>query len=317
MAEVGARQDEAQRGATEPSEAEIRGKVVDFLWWMRNEGYAPSTIEARGRKLRGLLKLGADLLDPQSVKEVVASQSSWNINTKKSIADIYTAFLSFLGKAWKPPKYKTVRELPFIPLESEIDALIAACGKRTATFLQLLKETAMRSCEAVSLTWTDVDAERRTIRVVPKKGGNPRILNVSEKLIEMLNALPKNGKRVFGDVNLSCIRSTFSYSRKRAARKLQNTRLSEIHFHTLRYWKATMEYHKTKDTLHVKELLGHKSIENTMFYIQLEKSIFKRDSDEFFCRAVETVGEAKKLIEVGFEYVCTTPDSFMLFRKRK
>ncbi len=30
-----------------------------------------------------------------------------------------------------------------------------------------------------------------------------------------------------------------------------------------------MEYHKTKDILHVKEILGHKSINNTILYTQL------------------------------------------------
>jgi hypothetical protein len=36
------------------------------------------------------------------------------------------------------------RKFPFIPKEEEIDALIAGSGKKTSTFLQLLKETAMR-----------------------------------------------------------------------------------------------------------------------------------------------------------------------------
>ena len=40
---------------------------------------------------------------------------------------------------------------------------------------------------------------------------------------------------------------------------------------TIRPWKATIEYHKTKDILYVKNLLGHKKIENTEIYITLEK----------------------------------------------
>jgi len=37
----------------------------------------------------------------------------------------------------------------------------------------------------------------------------------------------------------------------------------QIHFHTFRHWKATMEYHKTKAILHVMKVLGHKNINNT------------------------------------------------------
>jgi hypothetical protein len=47
------------------------------------------------------------------------------------------------------------------------------------------------------------------------------------------------------------------------------TRLLKISFVTIRHWKGTMEYHRTKDILHVKQLLGHKQIQNTMFYINL------------------------------------------------
>jgi site-specific recombinase XerC len=45
-----------------------------------------------------------------------------------------------------------------------------------------------------------------------------------------------------------------------------------------------MEYHKTKDIMHVKEVLGHKSIQNTMIYINLEQTTFQEQNDEFTTR---------------------------------
>jgi len=45
-------------------------------------------------------------------------------------------------------------------------------------------------------------------------------------------------------------------------------------------------------------------------------TIFK-GNDEYICKAAGNADNAKTLIEVGFEYVCTTPDGIMLFRKRK
>jgi hypothetical protein len=80
--------------------------------------------------------------------------------------------------------------------------------------------------------------------------------------------------------------------------------------------EGTMEYHKTKDILHVKEILGHKNINNTLIYINLERAIFKTSSDEFTVRAVKSVDGACKLVEVGFEYV-TEIDGKKIFRKRK
>ena len=48
-----------------------------------------------------------------------------------------------------------------------------------------------------------------------------------------------------------------------------NPRLQQIHFHTLRHWKGTMEYCKTKDILHDMQVLGHKRIENTLKHTHL------------------------------------------------
>jgi hypothetical protein len=45
------------------------------------------------------------------------------------------------GKTWNSPRYNPVRKLPYIPSEEELYNLIAGCNKKTAAFLQLLKET--------------------------------------------------------------------------------------------------------------------------------------------------------------------------------
>jgi len=56
----------------------------------------------------------------------------------------------------------------------------------------------MRSGEALRLKWTDIDFKRQIIIFnEPEKHGNPRVFNISSKLIEMLNSLPKKSDRVF------------------------------------------------------------------------------------------------------------------------
>jgi integrase len=96
------------------------------------------------------------------------------------------------GKKWNPPRCKVTRKIPFIPTEQELDSLIAGCGKKTATFLQLLKETGMRSGEANSLSWIDLDLQKRILILnTPEKNGNPRVFNLSLKLVQMLSSLPK------------------------------------------------------------------------------------------------------------------------------
>jgi len=195
--------------------------------------------------------------------------------------------------------------------EKEVDSLIVGCSKKVATSLQLTKETGMRIGEVWSLEWTDIDDKRHTIRCQSEKYGNPRMFKVSGKLLDMLNALPKKSEKVF-DTSLKTHRASFNIQRKRLAQKLHNPRLLKISFHTLRHWKATMEYHHTKDILHVKQLLGHRSINSTMIYTHL----ISFEGDEFTCKTAKTIDEAKGLIEAGFDYV-TDMNSYKLFRKRK
>ncbi len=263
--------------------------------------------------LKILVKRGANLLDPESVKEIIARQE-WSPKRKMIAVDAYTALLRMRGGTWDPPRYKLAPRLPFIPMEEELDALIAGCGPKTSTFLRLLKETGMRAGEANGIHWDDLDFETSTVRVTPEKGSNPRIFKLSSRLMAMLNALRgKSGSsRVFSR-NLNTIRRLYERQRATIARKLQNPRLLRISFHTFRHWKATMEYAKTKDILHVMRLLGHKRIQNTLIYTQL----VDLKTDEYTSKAARDAGEASRLIEAGFDYVCTTPEGVMLFRKRK
>jgi integrase len=306
-------------GATEkPNEVEVKGKIIEFLWWAEKQGYAKETVRGYGSCLRALMYRGANLLNPESVKEVLAKERSWSANRRRNVINAYTTFIKFNKIEWEKPKCKVEKKIPFIPMEQEIDTLIAGSNKRLAAFLQLLKETAMRSGEAFNLLWSNIDFERRLIILNnPEKGSNPRIFKISQRLIDMLNALPRKSQRIFSNKTINSLKATFIETRKRIAHKLQNPRLLKISFHTFRHWKATMEYHRTKDILYVKNLLGHKILEHTELYINLEKAIFGDTYDqEYHVKVASTPQEIKALLEVGYEYVCEK-DSLLFFRKRK
>jgi len=78
-----------------------------------------------------------------------------------------------------------------------------------------------------------------------------------------------------------------------------------------------MEYHKTKDVIHVQQLLGHRAIKSTMLYINIENAIYRHDKpEEFHVKVAHSLDEACQLLEAGFEYV-TDMDGAKIFRKRK
>lgn len=86
--------------------------------------------------------------------------------------------------------------------------------------------------------------------------------------------------------------------------KLGNPRLLKITLRTMRHFKATMEYAKTRDIHHVVAVLGHKNIKNALFYTQL----VELEKEDAFYSATKTTEKPKNLIKSGFEYVCTTPE---------
>ena len=308
---------------------DTKGKLVEYSFYMKKQNFADITIRTYDGSLRALIRRNANLLDPENVKEVLASAhiinkdgtngKLWSANRKRNIINAYTLFAKLNELSWKPPKCDVVRKIPFIPTELEIDLLIAGMSSRLATFLQVLKETAMRSGELIRLPWIDVDFERRIITLNhPEKRSLPRQWSkLSAKLWDMLDALPRKDIRVFGPSTSNSMKGTFVRYRRKISVKLQNPRLLSIHFHTLRHWKATMEYHTTKDLLHVMAFLGHKKSDNTLLYVQLDEKLFANpEDDQWTVKAVHNEVEAIKLGEIGFSPYLII-NGVQLVRKRK
>ena len=314
---VGTRQEQPQREGTAPNIMEQKGRMAELAWSLKKANHADETIRMVNSALRTLTARGANLSDPETVKDVIARQN-WSENRRRNVANAYNLYAKKYSILWEKPRTSLRRRIPFVPKEEDLDALIARAGKKLSTFLQLLKETGMRSGEATRLAWTDIDNERRIITLnAPEKGSNPRIWKVSTKLINRIGALPKKTELVFRNPNTRAIRASYCYTRKSLSQKLQNPRLLRISFHTFRHWKATNLYHQTKNILLVKEFLGHAKLENTLLYIQVEQAIFgASDNDEFTVQATNNKEEIKQLLSVGFEYICQK-DDMLFFRKRK
>jgi len=307
LAKVETRKEKAA-GATKPDPKTTKGLVVKFMAYLEREAYKGTEYFAL---IRRLANLGANLLDPEDIKRIIAEQP-WKDSVKMLAVYAYAAFAKMQNIAWTKPRYKQKDCLPFVPEEKELDQLIASCkSQRMATFLQTLKETFADPGEALGLRWIDIKKTVITINY-PVKGHLSRQLKVSGKLIAMLNALPKTSTRIF-PTSYRSMYTCFSRMRKRAAQRLQNPRLRAISFKTFRHWGGSMIAHYTNgNVLKVKKLLGHKRIESTMKYIHMMP--FK--DDEFDVAAATTIEEAKKLIAIGFEYI-TEMKGIKLFRKPK
>ena len=280
---------------------------------MLKEGCSETTIERYVRLLKELWKHG-DLRDPESVK-IGLIRTGWADGTKEMACGAYALYAKQHGFTFAPPRYRRVEKLPFIPLDSEVEQLIGSMGLRYSAFLSLLKDTAARPLEAWNLKWSDIDFANSTVTITPLKHSKPRRLKLSSRTANQLCQLHRDHAWIFGDGTLRTYQHflrNFEMTRKDAAKSLGNPRLNAISFRTLRHFKATTEYHRTKDILHVIQLLGHESIKNTLVYTHLVDF----GGDDFVCKVARTVDEAKELVESGFDYVADV-DGVKLFRKRK
>jgi integrase len=71
---------------------------------------------------------------------------------------------------------------------------------------------------------------------------------------------------------MACRRKYCFRTSKANSQQVEKPKIStdnQITLHILRHLKGTMEYHRTKDILHVQQQLGHKDIKNTMIYTHL------------------------------------------------
>ncbi|MDR2203573.1 MAG: site-specific integrase [Nitrososphaerota archaeon] len=297
---------------------DINATLAKYEWYLQKEGRRIATIKGRTKLLKILWRRGADFNDPESVKTIISKQTTWCEGRKGNAVDAYSSYLSMVNGTWTPPTYTSIPKLPFVPKETEIDQLIAACSPRVATFIQLLKETHARPGEIWHCTDDNFDFETNTISITPEKNSNPRIFKMSQKLVGMLRNLPRPyGKYYFAlpEMSLDNFRDNYDQQRNRIAEKLHNPRLKKIMFKTLRTWGGTVDYHRTKDILYVMKRLGHKNIKNTLIYVQLEEALFK-DEIDYTSKVAKTESEACVLIEAGFDFVCDF-DGHKLFRKRK
>ena len=73
---------------------DLKSLLFNFAWWLKKNGYAESTIQSQVKHLRTLARRGADLYDPESVKDVIARQN-WSSSTRLNAVHAYTNFLTY------------------------------------------------------------------------------------------------------------------------------------------------------------------------------------------------------------------------------
>jgi integrase len=238
-------------------------------------------------------------------------------STKQKLVYAYNRYCKQHNIQWTKPRYKRVDKLPYVPTEKDIEQLIGGMSKRLGIILRFMMETGCRLGEMWCVEWSDIDCERNIVSInQPEKGSLARNLRVSSRLVALINQLPRKSKYIFRTKDNSCKERILSYfwqKRKETAQKVNNPNLMRINFKSLRHYKATQEYAKTKDILWIKKILGHKNIKNTLVYTHLLEF---EGEDSFIVKVASNLEEFTSLLSQGFEFI-SDYNELKILRKRK
>jgi integrase len=305
-------------GDLEKLPPDARGIIIKFMAYLEREGYSAQT--GYPETLRHLAKDGANLLDPENVKQVIVQQRKkngepWKDSVKMLATYAYDAFCRMQGIKWNMPIYHQEETTLYIPEEKDLDLLISAASRRMATYLQCLKETFADPREILRTEWIDLKNNVLSINH-PVKGHLPGKYEITPKLTAMLNALPRKDKRIF-PMTYACAIDALKKLRKRAAQKFQNPNLLSITFKSYRHWGGSMLAHYTNgNLLIIKRMLRHKNIQNTMKYIHTIE--FKQeDYEETVATTPEEIRQLGKAGWTKYDEITINGTQMHFYRKPK
>lgn len=208
-----------------------RSELAAFSLWLKQQGYSDSVAYEYPRILRRLFRWGVNVEDSLAVMDLVnVKLRDKSVGYREKIVDAVNAWLVWKGKPKLCLGFKKSRRVPEVPLEKDLEALISGLPLKYSCLLRLLKETAFRPGEALSLRVKDFDFEKGIVTLnKPEKGGNARQVKISEQLQAQLKTyIAKRGLRFEDKLfngTVDGLGSRFRKWRKRIAEKLSNPRL--------------------------------------------------------------------------------------------
>lgn len=243
--------------------------AAEFIGWCRRENVPPNTVLRRASVLRSVGNPGT-----ATREEVEAWWDGLSGRSDATRANALACLRTFYEwcQSWeKRQDNPSVRiRAPRVPKGvprpttlRQLDQLLDHLGNRGRDDLRrsvcLGAYAGLRVSEAASLSWSDVDVNRRRARVIGQ-GRKTRIVPFSTNTLEQL--LPDTGGNV---VTGTAIELPGEVLRQRANRALKRAGVP-CTFHQLRHYFGTVGYRATRDLVALGKIMGHESTSTTAVY---------------------------------------------------
>ena len=145
----------------------------------------------------------------------------------------------------------------------EEERLLAECSDILRPIVQFAFETAMRRGEIASLTWQNVDLDRKTVYLPKTKNNEQRTVPLSPAAVEILERLERDeSPSVF---KLSDVSITQAF-----IKTCQRANIEGLTFHDLRHEGVSRLFERTDlDIMEIKSISGHKTLQMLARYSHL------------------------------------------------
>jgi integrase len=246
---------------------------------------------------------GGKRLTDLTVQDIQAFQTD-QVSQGKAPASInrYVGILSqmfALAIQWRQMNYNPVEAVASVRVrntrtrflsDEEEDILLKACGPAIKPVVITALHTGLRRTELATLTWRDVDLQRRIVQVRPEysKSGMGREVPMDRTVYALLSELKSTTARR----NDPVFKNRFGVAFKRLSMLfsfvVKRTELQDLRFHDLRHTFASRLVMRGADLRTVQELMGHQDIRMTQRYAHLSAShkqnvvyLLDRNSQQF------------------------------------
>jgi len=254
---------------------------------LESRGRSPTTVKEYTEKVRLFQDYYGKAADQMGETEILGYQH-YLLNEKKlkpNSANTYNSALRFVFGVTldmpinlnRIPHAKYIRSLPVLPTKEELGFLFYLAGNnlRNKAMFMTIYGAGLRVSEAINLKITDIDSEKGRIFIRKSKGGRDRYALLPKKALEALREYwletqPKDWMFITKQgtqMTTKCIQDAWKAIVKRSGIP------KRITVHMLRHCFATHLLDEGNDLFKIKQLLGHSSINSTLWYLQLADSV--------------------------------------------
>lgn len=232
-----------------------------------------------------IIQISSTLSTKSLARKIATLKSFYKFIVDNEIIDINISKSIKIPKIEKKlPNYLTVNEMNSFFEKTILELDIS---KRDILIIDLLYSTGIRTSECAGIKYSNIDLNRKTIKIYGK-GGKSRLVVYGDKTkINLIAYMESNDKTLFlfpshhtkNKTKNNCISTRTIYNIVKKYIKLVSSN-EKLGPHSLRHSFATHLLQGGADLMTIKDLMGHESLSSTQIYTHLDAKKMKEIYDK-------------------------------------